>query len=1460
MSDDASDVEVARVLESYLAALEAGQPADPRRLPEEYPELADRLRACLRVLRVADQAVQDVRSSQGVTQGSRAGLSEPSTLCFGAGQSPQVRLRDLDDERMPLLKTRSPEMPSLSGASLGRYQLHGELARGGMGAILKGRDADLGRDLAIKVLLESHERNPEVVRRFIEEAQIGGQLQHPGVVPVYELGTFPDRRPYFAMKLVTGRTLGSLLQDRPDLAHNLPRFLAIFEQVCQTMSYAHARGVIHRDLKPSNIMVGSFGEVQVMDWGLAKVLPQGGIADEPGTQPVPATLVTTLRSGSTGRGSESQAGSVLGTPAYMAPEQARGEVERVDERADVFGLGAILCEILTGQPPFVAASREEIRARAAGGDLADARRRLESCGADAELIDLARVCLEPERDRRPRNVGEVARRITAYVTSVQERLRRTELARVEAQTRAEEAVARAALERSKRRRTLALAASVLVASGVAGASWLGIAMENARRSAIATGAIAEANRLHELATRGEFIDIPRLAEAIAAVERGSAALGVGGAARLRREVAALLDGLKREQRDAIRDRDMLARLAEIRGSRSDDDLGLSVADSDYARAFAEFGIPVDALSASESAGRIRARPHAVALELAAALDDWEIVRHGAGIKQERPNRLLTCARLADDDPYRNAIRTTLSSDEPQVARKNLKNLAADEKVVADLPASSADLLGISLSELGEADLAVRVLRRARQRFPQDVWINLDLAAALENLSPPNLDEAISYRTAAQSVRPGSAHSLGHALQVVGRDEEAIAVFRGLAQMNANDGWHCLCLGRALIETGSITDGKHTLSRAIDLLRQKLRLYPGDAGSHHDLGSALFEFRQLDTAIREFREAVRLKPESPHAHFGLGNALKADGKADAAIAEFREALRIKPNFSRARNNLAVALAEQGKWKDAMGEFREALRLQPDSADAHNNLGSVLIGLGNVEEAIVEYGEALRLKPDFAKAHTNLGNALRAQGKVREAVAHDREAVRLKPDDYVAHSNLGLALCDQGKMEEAIEQFRGALRLKPDYAKAHTSLGAALHIQGKVREAMAHYRESVRLKPDDPVAHSNLGVALKDQGKLEEAIEQFRGALRLKPDYPDAHYNLGVVLRDQGKMEEAIDQFREALRLRPDSPEAHYALGGVLRDLGRLDEAVAECREALRLKPDYAEASITLGAALFDQGKPAEAATEFHAALRLKPSSPDAHHNLGEALSAQGRAEESIIEYREALRLKPGFALCHIHLGRALAQVGRYGESLAAYRRGHDLGSKEPNWRLPSAEWVHRGERMVELENKLPAILAGQVKPAGTAEAVIAARMCYSKKLFGASSALWAEAFKSQPSLADEMKAQNRYNAACPAALAGSGQGKDNPPPDESTKARWRQQAIDWLKADLSAWSKVLESGPPPARQSIAQTFLHWKVDSDLAGLRDATAIAKLPDAEQNACRWLWAEVDALLAKAQSKDRP
>ncbi|WP_315857105.1 WD40 repeat domain-containing serine/threonine protein kinase [Stieleria neptunia] len=411
---------------------------------------------------------------------------------------PRVSLRESEAVvEDPIARTKSPEMPDRDSGS--RYRLDGEIARGGMGAILKGRDTDLGRDLAIKVLLDSHKHKPEVIQRFVEEAQIGGQLQHPGIAPVYELGQFADERPFFAMKLVKGQTLAKLLAKRVAADDERGKFIGIFEQICQTVAYAHSRGVIHRDLKPANIMVGAFGEVQVMDWGLAKVLASGGVADEKESRDKQQgqSIIQTKRSAGrdnpgsfASTGSDTAMGSVMGTPAYMPPEQALGEIDNMDERADVFALGAILCEILTGSPPYVGDDGNQVYRLASRGKLDECFIRLDVSASDTELIELAKRCLELEPADRPRDAGVLAGGITDYLESVETKLRESELERVADSTRQEE-------ERKRRRVTLAFATSVLLMLSLAVGGWLDSERREARRQALIAHENAEHARAME---------------------------------------------------------------------------------------------------------------------------------------------------------------------------------------------------------------------------------------------------------------------------------------------------------------------------------------------------------------------------------------------------------------------------------------------------------------------------------------------------------------------------------------------------------------------------------------------------------------------------------------------------------------------------------------------------------------------------------------------------------------------------------------------------------------------------------------------------------------------------------------------------------------------------------------------------------------------------------------------------
>jgi serine/threonine-protein kinase len=493
-----------------------------------------------------------------------------------------------------------------------------------MGVVLRGRDPDLNRTLAIKVMLDKYRGQADVERRFLEEVQVTAQLQHPGVPPVHEVGRLKDGRPFFAMRLVKGRTLAELLKERRDLGEDLPRFLA----VCQTLAYAHSRGIIHRDLKPSNIMVGAFGEVQVMDWGLAKVLPRCRPADSPTAADEPSTIVTVRTAA---EGVLSQAGTVMGTPAYMAPEQARGRGELVDERADVFGLGAILCVLLTGQPPYADTDRYSAHQQAARAELDQVFSRLDSCGADAELVRLAKACLAPERGERPRDAGVIAQAVAAYQAGVQERLRQAELARVQAQTKARE-------ERKRRRLTLALAAAAVLVLGLVGGGVWWLDRQRAEATQKVRQAVLEARSLWEQARDAPLGDLRLYREALAAARKADELARQGPVARDWRQAAGeLLGEVETHFNAAEKDRRLLDACLDVRSPRETptfhrDESGVVVrlvlpdADQQFAAAFRAYGLDVEKVPTAEVAARLLQRPQAVVVEIAAALDDWTVER------------------------------------------------------------------------------------------------------------------------------------------------------------------------------------------------------------------------------------------------------------------------------------------------------------------------------------------------------------------------------------------------------------------------------------------------------------------------------------------------------------------------------------------------------------------------------------------------------------------------------------------------------------------------------------------------------------------------------------------------------------------------------------------------------------------------------------------------------------------
>jgi eukaryotic-like serine/threonine-protein kinase len=729
-------------------------------------------------------------------------------------------------------------------------RLFGEIARGGMGCILKGRDVELGRELAVKVLRETHQDNPELARRFLEEAQIAGQLQHPGITPVYELGSFADGRPYFTMKLVRGKTLAELLAARADVLDDRPRFLGVFEQVCQTVAYAHARGVIHRDLKPSNIMVGAFGEVQVMDWGLAKVLPQASSGTEAQggerERTHDTSVICTARSGNAGAtesGWQTEAGALLGTPAYMPPEQARGDVELLDERADVFGLGAILCVILTGQPPFTG-PRDVAHDKASAARLDDACARLDGCGADAELVALAKRCLAVEPSARPRQASEVAEQMTAYQHAVVERLRQAEVARAAEEARALEARATAAQERKARRMTVALAGSLMPLLLLGGSWWWlqgQLAARRADNNRTVHEALVQARLLRQQAwaTQGRS-SLESAVQARALVQRAEAIIESGSVdAELTEQIQDLLAELDTDQRD----RELLTALDEARLAQARR-FSVPLLRSQLRKAFRSFGLPVGAGEPAAMAERLRNRPPGVREAVLASLDEWITQAENAPHDKHEMWWLRGVLAALEPGSWEEQVRNAAAETDAGKRRAALQQLAATADV-EHLPAHTLTRLAARLQNVQAEASAAALLRRAQVWHADDFWINETLGIVLKKSDPA---EALRYLTAAVSLRPDSANAhnnLGFALGNQGKLEEASAEYR----------------------------------RAIDL-------DPKDAAAHYSLAAVLAKQGKPDEALVEHQKAIDLDPKLAGPHNALGGPLKEQGKEDEGEIESR----------------------------------------------------------------------------------------------------------------------------------------------------------------------------------------------------------------------------------------------------------------------------------------------------------------------------------------------------------------------------------------------------------------------------------------------------------------------------------------------------------------------------------------------------------------------------------------------
>ena len=912
------DPRVLRAVEEYLAALETGQAPGRDEFLDRHAGIAARLGEYLDGLDLIHRA------------GSAAGpMTDDGTAA--------------DD---------------LAGAEpLGDFLLVRVLGRGGMGVVYEAVQRSLNRSVALKVLPFAAALDARQLQRFKNEAQAAAALHHPNIVPVFGVGCERSVH-YYAMQLIDGQTLADMIAHlrqevgRPAPAmvpttphipdapapsaetviratastERTPRDPAHFRRVAElgiqaaeALDHAHKVGVVHRDIKPGNLMVDQRGNLWVTDFGLAHIQSD-------------ARLTMT--------------GDLVGTLRYMSPEQALAKRVVVDHRTDVYSLGATLYELLTLEPAYRGNDRQELLRQIAFEEPRPPRRLNRAVPAELATIVLGAMEKNPaDRYATAKDLADDLRRFLA-----------------DEPIRARPAGIVLRLRKWRRRHPAAVAAALMASIMVlsAGLGWM-VSDRATRRQATEQAVAVPQEESVSWQQRG------RLPEALAAARRADGLVRGGTPS----------DALKRQVQARLADLELVERLenARLEGSAvKDDRFDDELCDALFQEIFRGADIDVDALSAEEAGRRIRSTT--VALELAATLDDWAMVRRIIP-PQGRPwKHLLQVAREADPDDERGRVRAALAGRD----RKALVALAASQDTDRLLPATMRALAS-ALESCGAAEQAEALLRRVRQRHPDDFWANQSLARLLKKKRPRQLEEATRYFAVAVALRPqspGARLNLGVALHD-NKDEDG-----------------------AIAET-----------------REAIRLKKDFAGAHSNLGAALANKGKVDEAIACIRKAIRLDPKYASAHYNLGTVLAGKGKVDEAIACYRKAIRLDPKYAKAHSNLGNALAGKGKVDEAIACYRKAIDLDPKFANAHCNLGVALNGKGKVDEAITCFRKAIDLDPKLANAHINLGVALKMQGKVDEAIACFRKALDLLPQGHPWRAGVTRQL-QQSQLFQALEK--------------------------------------------------------------------------------------------------------------------------------------------------------------------------------------------------------------------------------------------------------------------------------------------------------------------------------------------------------------------------------------------------------------------------------------------------------
>ncbi|MBP9891919.1 MAG: protein kinase [Planctomycetes bacterium] len=991
-----------------------------------------------------------------------------------------------------------------------RYEIKREFARGGMGRILLSRDLDVGRDVALKELLPElvsggtrlgtramgsagGGETDETGERFLREAKVTGQLEHPNIVPVYEIGERDDGNVYYTMKYVRGKTMAARLREiRKDDSlseeqKNAERLklLDAFVAMCNAIAFAHSRGVIHRDIKPENVMLGDFGETMLLDWGLARVKNQRDFAVK--NKPKERNISDSLRESADA--SKTQDGYIIGTPAYMPPEQGRGDQEEVDEKSDIYSLGSVLYEILAGTPPYegpTAGLVLQAMLTSAPAPISGKNRY-----APPELLAVCEKAMAREKKDRFKSAMEISLQVQAFREG-----RNLSVY----QYSAKELVSRYIKRHKATVAVIAIGVLMVLAGGIYAAGTLlnqTALAQAARRGAeeardTATLALDAAQREQQrerdlmlAAQQRRERELRERAHTIKALRKTSEGIRLGPLSDDARERVARYEsaqtGLALASTELRENQVLLASLVGYISAKENLLALLSGVDTNSLPEAAGIDVATDA--------RELERTRILTAKLAALSGDFALSAYILGgvtsdvHQREKQAVLETCRRLLD--VHRATIEKALEDVAAGLQRPGRAKDAPELTDYVEQLAALRDQQTVALLARALAPIQARAEAGHNDWTPQEYDLTRLVLRVLGRIDLPADSVPVLAKFLPVIKEPELLVECGLAMCET-RSPEAFEPLAEIGRYRFNYIWESMeakfalvPLPLAALKPATATEfHKRALARrargdfdgAIADCTSGLALDP-----RQDLLLIARAFSKrakgdVDGALLDFSAAIDMNSSQlARALVARGNCLRLMGDIDRALADFSRSIDLDPRNPTPYIARGLCRRDGGDLNGALSDFSSALELDPRRAQTWTHRGEAKAYLGDVNGAIDDYSRAIACNPEFAEAFTLRGMIERNRNRFTESIRDLTHAARLNPTDPRNYSWRAQSEFGNDDLVGAINSCTRAIELDPRAWQAWYYRG------------ITHLQLDQRRKPASISQTTNPPAALDDEAK-------------------------------------------------------------------------------------------------------------------------------------------------------------------------------------------------------------------------------------------------------------------------------------------------------------------------------------------------------------------------------------------